>query len=131
MAKLFRPWPITNGGTRPNQMDPIVFSGVSYEPPRGRCWSFRSRSGDGEVPMERLRESSRLCASGKSLDGKRYLDDFPFKSLSNWWDALGGASEPTYVVQTNPEIVQRCILMTTDPGDLVLDPTCGSGTTDT
>jgi adenine-specific DNA-methyltransferase len=79
--------------------------------------------------MERLREQGRLCASGKSLDGKRYLDDFPFKSVSNWWDNLGGASDPIYVVQTNPEIVQRCILMTTDPSDLVLDPTCGSGTT--
>lgn len=79
--------------------------------------------------MERLCEVGRLYASGRSLDGKRYLDDFAFKGMSNWWDALGGASEPIYVVQTNPQIVQRCLLMTTDPGDLVLDPTCGSGTT--
>ena len=68
-------------------------------------------------------------ASGTSLDAKRYLDDFPFKVHSNWWDGLGGAADPVYVVQTNPEIVQRCILMTTDPGDLVFDLTCGSGTT--
>lgn len=60
---------------------------------------------------------------------KRYLDDFPFKTMSNWWDGLGGANQPIYVVQTNEEVVKRCILMTTDPGDLVLDPTCGSGTT--
>jgi adenine-specific DNA-methyltransferase len=79
--------------------------------------------------MDRLRRAGRLVASGKSLDFKRYLSDFPFKMVSNWWDALGGASNPIYVVQTNTEIVKRCILMTTQPGDLVLDPTCGSGTT--
>ncbi|MFX9181180.1 DNA methyltransferase, partial [Acinetobacter baumannii] len=49
--------------------------------------------------------------------------------MSNWWDGLGGSSNPIYVVQTNPELVKRCILMATDPGDLVVDPTCGSGTT--
>ncbi len=129
-ARLFRPWPITNGGERPNQMDSIEFQGKLFEPPKGRCWSYRSRSSDGmPVPMYRLRELGRLCASGRSLDGKRYLDDFPYKALSNWWDGLGGASNPVYIVQTNEEIIKRCILMTTDPGDLVLDPTCGSGTT--
>src|ERR1700730_8827092 len=49
--------------------------------------------------------------------------------MSNWWDGLGGAQNQVYVVQTNTELVKRCVLMTTDPGDLVLDPTCGSGTT--
>jgi len=130
-ARLFRPWPITNGGFRANQMDPIEFNGRSFSPPEGRCWSYRSKRREKEKisPMERLRDAGRLCASGKSLDGKRYLEDFPFKSLSNWWDGLGGAADPIYVVQTNPEIVARCLLMTTDPGDLVLDITCGSGTT--
>lgn len=79
--------------------------------------------------MLRLRDAGRLCASGEALDGKRYLDDFPFKERTNWWDGLGGAAKPVYVVQTNDEIIKRCVLMTTDPGDLVLDPTCGSGTT--
>jgi adenine-specific DNA-methyltransferase len=129
-TRLFRPWPITNGGSRPNQMDPIEFLGKTFTPPKGRCWSFRSRSEAGEtVPMHHLRDLGRVCAGGQSLDGKRYLDDFPFKELSNWWDGLGGASNPVYVVQTNDEIIKRCLLMTTDPGDLVLDPTCGSGTT--
>jgi adenine-specific DNA-methyltransferase len=130
-ARVFRPWPITNGGTRANQMDPIVFRGTPFPPPIGRCWSFRSRCLEGEriSPMVRLRMADRLYASGKSLDGIRYLGDFPFKTLSNWWDGLGGASNPVYVVQTNPEVIARCLLMTTDPGDLVLDPTCGSGTT--
>jgi adenine-specific DNA-methyltransferase len=129
-ARLFRPWPITNGGTRANQMDPIELDGKEYVPPPGRCWSHTSRTSDGSIPgMERLRRLRRLVAAGKSLDFKRYLADFPFKMVSNWWDALGGAANPTYVVQTNTEIVKRCILMTTEPGDLVFDPTCGSGTT--
>lgn len=130
-ARLYRPWPITNGGTRLNQMDPIELDGTSYHPPTGRCWSYRSRRlhGEGVAPMERLREKGRLVAGRRSLDGKRYLDDFPFQTISNWWDGLGGAADPVYVVQTNPQIVARCMLMATDPGDLVLDPTCGSGTT--
>ena len=129
-ARLFRPWPITNGGHRPNQRDPIELEGRTFHPPKGRSWSHTSRSLDGEIPgMERVRLAGRLVASGRSLDFKRYLDDFPFKSVSNWWDGLGGASGQVYVVQTNTEIVKRCILMSTDPGDLVLDPTCGSGST--
>ena len=63
------------------------------------------------------------------MNFKRYLDDFGYKALTNWWDGLGGASKPIYVVQTNLEVIQRCMLMVTDPGDLVLDPTCGSGST--
>ncbi len=72
-----------------------------------------------------------MFRSKTALDYKRYLEDFPFKQLSNWWDGFGGASNPIYIVQTNERLVERCILMTTDPGDLVLDPTCGSGTTAT
>ena len=128
-AMLFRPWPITNGGFRSNQMDTIEFEGRKFDPPKGRCWSFTSRSNNGAAGMELLKTAGRLYASGKSLDGKRYLDDFDYKAISNWWDGLGGAAEPVYVVQTNPKIIQRCLLMTTDPGDVVFDPTCGSGTT--
>jgi len=79
--------------------------------------------------MSRNLVAGRLVRSRNSLDFKRYLDDFPFKSISNWWDGLGGAPDQVYVVQTNERVLERCILMTTDPGDLVLDPTCGSGTT--
>lgn len=130
-ARLFRPWPITNGGERANQMDPVTVNGQPYDPPKGRCWSHTSRRSDPNVlsGMERVAAAGRLVAGGKAVDFKRYLDDFEYKGISNWWDGLGGASAPIYVVQTNPEIVRRCILMTTDPGDLVFDPTCGSGTT--
>jgi len=60
---------------------------------------------------------------------KFYLDDFPVKKITNAWSDTAGESDKSYVVQTHSKVIQRCILMTTDPGDLVLDPTCGSGTT--
>jgi adenine-specific DNA-methyltransferase len=129
-GRLFRPWPITNGGERANQMEPVFLNGEHIRPPKGRCWSHTSvPQKTGLSGMERNRAASRLVKSKTSLDFKRYLDDFPYKSISNWWDGLGGASNQVYVVQTNERIVERCILMASDPGDLVLDPTCGSGTT--
>ena len=129
-ARLLRPWPITNGGYRENQMAPVSHNGCDYSPPKGRCWSHTSKPQEaGFTGMDRVRLSGRLMASSSSLDFKRYLDDFPYKTISNWWDGFGGASNPIYIVQTNERLVTRCILMATDPGDLVLDPTCGSGTT--
>jgi adenine-specific DNA-methyltransferase len=131
-GRLLRPWPITNGGFRENQMDPVFLEGDLIYPPKGRCWSHVSKRQDaGLNGMERIRVAGRLMKSRTSLDFKRYLDDFPYKTVSNWWDGLGGASDQLYIVQTNEKIIQRCILMTTDPGDVVLDPTCGSGTTAT
>ena len=129
-GRLFRPWPVTNGGERANQMRPVELYGEDFKPPKGRCWSHTSVPVDfGLNGMERNRAAQRLVRSKTSLDFKRYLDDFPYKSISNWWDGLGGASDQVYVVQTNERIIERCILMASDPGDLVLDPTCGSGTT--
>lgn len=129
-ARVFRPWPITNGGERANQMAPVMFRGQMVHPPKGNCWRHTSKSdGNGLSGMERLALASRLIRSRSAIDYIRYLDDFPFKAVSNWWDGFGGASDQVYVVQTNARIVQRCILMATDPGDIVLDPTCGSGTT--
>jgi adenine-specific DNA-methyltransferase len=129
-ARMFRPWPITNGGERENQMDPVDFQGVPVRPPKGRCWSHTSRRvADGMTGMQRNLVADRLVRSRMSLDFKRYLEDFPFKAISNWWDGFGGAPDQVYVVQTNERIIERCLLMATDPGDIVLDPTCGSGTT--
>jgi adenine-specific DNA-methyltransferase len=129
-ASLLRPWPITNGGERARQMDPVKLEGEAISPPKGRCWSHTSQAAEsGLSGMERNLAAGRLIKSKTSLDFKRYLKDFPYKSISNWWDGLGGASDQSYIVQTNERIVERCILMVSDPGDLVLDPTCGSGTT--
>ena len=128
-ARLLRAWPISNGGFRANQMDPILLDGRAISPPKGRCWSHSSiKPKTGLSGMERNKVASRLIASSSALDFKRYLNDFPFKSISNWWDGFGGAPNQIYVVQTNERVLERLIIMATDPGDLVLDPTCGSGT---
>lgn len=82
--------------------------------------------------MTRLRFASRIIVSGSSLAYIRMLDDYPVVPIRNIWNDTGTGSftDPKiYVVQTNVKVIQRCILMATDPGDLVLDPTCGSGTT--
>jgi adenine-specific DNA-methyltransferase len=79
-----------------------------------------------------LAKADRLIARDRSISYVRFLDDFPVVPISDLWtDVRWGfnASEKRYVVETNPRVIQRCLLMTTDPGDLVLDPTCGSGTT--
>jgi adenine-specific DNA-methyltransferase len=129
-AKLFRANPLTSGGLRKNQSLPFKFMGKTYHPGTNACWKTTVTTDDGSVPgMEQLLKRNRLIAGDNQLRIKSYLDDFGYVELSNWWDRLGGASDPVYVVQTNPEIVQRCLLMTTDPGDLVVDITCGSGTT--
>jgi adenine-specific DNA-methyltransferase len=82
--------------------------------------------------MERLKTAKRLMVVGNTLRYIRYLNDFPVFPVTNLWDdtVTSGFDDPKlYAVQTNTKIVERCLLMTTDPGDLVLDPTCGSGTT--
>jgi adenine-specific DNA-methyltransferase len=82
------------------------------------------------VGMERLKALGRLGKKGNQLNYKRYLDDFPATELLNvWTDTMNSFAKRTYVVETNTLAIQRCILMTTDPGDLVFDPTCGGGTT--
>jgi adenine-specific DNA-methyltransferase len=82
--------------------------------------------------MNRLARADRFIVQGSTLRYKRLFDDFPYREYDNIWSdtaARGFFDQKTYVVQTGSQIIQRCILMTTDPGDLVLDPTCGSGTT--
>jgi adenine-specific DNA-methyltransferase len=107
---------------------PLELKGIRYVPASGRGWSTN------RVGFSRLLCANRLMGLGKALRFKPYYDDFPFKVLTNgWMDTVtsGFGDAKTYVVQTASDIVRRCVLMTTDPGDLVLDPTCGSGTTAT
>ena len=86
-----------------------------------------------ETGMSRLRSADRLATSKNTISYVRFVDDFPAFPLNNIWTDIGGvqsrADPKVYVVQTGPKVIERCILMATDPGDLVLDPTCGSGTT--
>ena len=102
---------------------PVEYRGEKYSPTGGRGWKTTKEG------MERLSKANRLYATNEVLRYKLYFDDFPYKELTNVWLDLAGASDKIYVVQTSPTVIQRCLLMTTDPGDLVFDPTCGSGTT--
>ena len=104
---------------------PVDFEGTEYFPPGTRGWTTTQEG------IQRLKDKGRLGIQGKSLSYIRLLDDFPALPISNlWFDTQSGSGmDKVYVVQTNAKIVQRCMLMTTDPGDLVFDPTCGSGTT--
>lgn len=102
------------------------FQGRSYTPPSNRQWSV------DDTGLDRLCRASRVFPVGDNLRYAYLLDDNPSQPLSNLWTDGGAGSfteEQTYVVQTATKVLQRCILMATDPGDLVLDPTCGSGTT--
>jgi very-short-patch-repair endonuclease/DNA modification methylase len=80
----------------------------------------------GTLPegIERIILSDRIAATENSIRMVTYYDDFPYRALTNLWSGLGGAADPIYVVQTTTTVVERCLLMTTDPGDLMLDPTC-------
>lgn len=94
--------------------------------------SYRSNFKPPPHSMDRLSAAGRVVALGNTLRYIRKLSDSPYYEINQLWDDVGtsGFSDPkVYVVQTNPMVLQRCILMTTDPGDLVFDPTCGSGTT--
>jgi len=116
---------------------------TSQRPPQGtdlRSFTFEGQTftpGKGTFKtdlqgLERLAHAGRLLSLGNTLRYVRYLEDFPVFPVTNLWEDTGisGFADPkTYVVQTTPLVLQRCLLMTTDPGDLVFDPTCGSGTT--
>jgi adenine-specific DNA-methyltransferase len=91
---------------------------------------FRTNWKTNKLGLSRLAKSNRVKKGDKTIRFRRYLRDFSATSISNYWDDTK-VSGKIYVVQTADKVVARCILMTTDPGDLVLDPTCGSGTTAT
>lgn len=104
---------------------PVRVGGEDFYPGGSRGWSSTA---DG---MARLTKAGRIAKQGTSANYVRYLDDFAAIPITNFWTDTqsGSGMDKVYVVQTSQKIVERCMLMTTDPGDLVLDPTCGSGTT--
>ena len=97
--------------------------GQHYFPGGNKSWKTTKEG------MRRLEKADRLYPTRSTVRYILYHKDYPVSELTDTWEDTGAASDKWYVVQTNSEVVQRCILMTTDPGDLVLDPTCGSGTT--
>ncbi|MBF4999761.1 site-specific DNA-methyltransferase [Nocardia sp. BSTN01] len=125
--RIFQPTAMTSQTTRIGQTTvfPVEVEGVIYTPSKGGWKTNR----DG---MKRLVDARRLMGIGKTLRYVRYLSDFPAFPYTNAWEdtvTSGFADPKVYVVQTHAKVVERCMLMSTDPGDLVLDPTCGSGTT--
>jgi adenine-specific DNA-methyltransferase len=131
-ARLFALHPLKSGGYRKNQSHPLQFWGRTFPIGDMQCWKHTVvAEGDRTPGMRKLFRADRLYPLKNDVRFIRFAPSPPALRISNWWDGLGGASSPIYVVQSSEELAKRCILMTTDPGDLVLDPTCGSGTTAT
>ncbi len=106
--------------------DTLEFNGEKFTPGNKNHWKTNLEG------MKRLIQLKKIDKFGNQLAQIRYFNDFPFASLDNIWNDTGTGGfgdDKYYVVQTTIKTIQRCLLMTTDPGDLVLDPTCGSGTT--
>ncbi len=125
MNRIFKRSVLESSGYTKSCTFPFEFEGKTYEPRGGKSWRTNPEG------MKTLQQEGRLFVLGKKLYFKLFYLDFPYTSLLNSWaDTMAGYSEAKlYVVQTHTKVVRRCMLMTTDPGDLVLDPTCGSGTT--
>lgn len=126
-GKVFATWPIVSPGHSEENSKPIVLDNqgkkLTLRCPSNRHWSV------GVEGTRRLWDRGRLLPREGQRIFKRYITDFGFTEINNQWVDTRGDVNSTYVVQTAPIVVQRCLLMTTDPGDLVMDPTCGAGTT--
>jgi len=126
-ARIFALGDLTSQGFRDATTVPFEFEGITYHPGQASHWKTTVEG------LQRLSELGRLTPQGKTLRYVRYLDDFRAYPLGNVWNDIGGVQSRTdpkvYVVQTSARVLERCIAMTTKPGDVVFDPTCGSGTT--
>ena len=122
-ARAFRADNLIAQGHSPTLSKDFAFGLSTFKPPAGSHWKTTANG------LKELAASDRLVVTGRTLAYKRYFDDFPVMARNNVWTDIGSDPGKTYVVQTPTAAIARCVLMTTDPGDLVLDPTCGSGTT--
>lgn len=109
-----------------SEPQPFEFDGKIYHPTTNRHWSVKYPDG-----LKSLAKKGRIRATDSMLYGVMFWDDNPLIRLNNFWTNMKGAADMVYVVQTTELAIQRCMLMSTNPGDLVLDITCGSGTTAT
>jgi adenine-specific DNA-methyltransferase len=123
-ARLFLGGPVTSDGASSSPV-PFEFQGRSLLPKANQHWKTTLEG------LKRLATAERLFSTKEFLNYRLFLNDFPATPLSNMWtDTMGTAErDKMYVVQTPTKVIERCMLMTTDPGDLVVDPTCGGGTT--
>jgi len=120
---LWQSYPLTSDGFRETTTVPFNFQGRQFHPGMNRHWGVRTEE------LARAGRADRLVADGDQVRMIKLWRDAPAASIGTNWTDIGGASGKVYVVQTAAKIVERCMLMTSEPGDIVLDPTCGSGTT--
>jgi len=125
-SKIYSTHDLRSQGWTDSGSVPFVFEGEEYSPGPNMHWKTTIEG------LQRLGKANRIVIEGNLLRYVRYLDDLPVFPLTSSWHDTGGVQSRTdpkiFVVQTGTSVLQRCFLMTTDPGDLVLDPTCGSGT---
>lgn len=122
-AKYFFNLSMLSAGRTESCVYPVLFKGKEYWPASNKSWKT-NREG-----MDRLIKAGRIVATENALRYVLLHEDYPVKELTNIWSDTSPEINKTYVVQTSTQVIQRCLLMTTNPGDLVLDITCGSGTT--
>lgn len=123
-AKIFRVDKVIERGDDPDRKFVISLDGEDFSPKNGYVWRGNKEQ------IQRLIDNNRLIRTREGYGYKFYISDFPAIEITNLWeDTAGKIPDMIYVVQTNEKIIERCVLMSTDPGDLVLDITCGSGTT--
>ncbi len=119
----FGAYPLTSDGFRTTTTCNFEFEGQTFHPGANRHWGVTTPE------LAVVGRAGRLVRQDRMVRMRYFWDDYPVTKLGPNWTDVGGAVGKVYVVQTSPRAIERCILMTTDPGDLVLDPTCGSGTT--
>ena len=120
---IAQPTTLTTFGSGGSSYFEVEFRNRSYWPQSNKGWLTRARG------MTRLNRAGRVIPTGETIRYVRRLSDYPSYEINNVWTDIASPPGVVYVVQTSTRLVARCVLMTTDPGDLVLDPTCGSGTT--
>ena len=120
-ARIFMTLPLHAMGT--GKKEPREFEGEAFTPPLNTQWRHTETLYDAIVKV------GRIMKEGNRIRSKSYLDDFQYEEHNTVWMDTGPEMSKSYAVQTATKVIERCILMSTDPGDLVLDPTCGSGTT--
>ena len=114
----------SKGKSNTGRSEPFTSGEITFLCPEGYHWSIDYKG------LQSLAKQNRLCSSqAETLRWKRYEDEIPGRQINAAWTSLAGPQDKRYIVQSPDLTIERCILMTTDPGDLVLDPTCGSGTT--
>lgn len=122
-SRVWADMDLASSGFTPTCIFDFEFRGATHSTSSGKSWKTTPKG------VERLARAGRISDAGKTARYVLFLDDYPVQKLSNMWADTTGETDKSYVVQTHTKVIERCMLMTTKPGDLVLDPTCGGGTT--